>query len=56
MEARIKLILYHSHSKCVEALNKKAEDWGLEVTELQILEILPADDVYLATIRDLGSQ
>ncbi|MGQ3891652.1 SPFH domain-containing protein [Legionella sp. CNM-4043-24] len=44
------------HKECVEALDEKARAWGLCVTELQITEILPADEEYLATIRNLGSQ
>lgn len=44
------------HDECVRALDEKATEWGLRVTDLQILEILPADAQYLKTIRDLGSQ
>ncbi len=44
------------HDECVEKLDEKAKEWGLHVTDLQITEILPADDEYLKTIRNLGSQ
>lgn len=44
------------HDKCVTKLNGQAKDWGLEITDLQITEILPADEEYLTMLRNQASQ
>lgn len=44
------------HDECVKALDEKAKEWGLRVTDLQITQILPADEAFLKTLRDLGTQ
>ncbi len=44
------------HDDLVNALDEKAKDWGLRISDLQITKILPADGVYHETIRQLGTQ
>lgn len=43
------------HDECVKELNKHTNQWGIKVNELQIVEILPADEEYLKAIRNLGN-
>jgi regulator of protease activity HflC (stomatin/prohibitin superfamily) len=54
--ARRTLKLNQIHDDLVSALDGKARDWGLGITDLQITKILPADGVYHETIRKLGTQ
>lgn len=44
------------HDKCVDDLNGLVKEWGLEVCDLQITQVLPADHEFLATIRKSGAQ
>jgi regulator of protease activity HflC (stomatin/prohibitin superfamily) len=48
--------LQNIHDSLVEELNKKTAAWGIEVRDLQITEILPADEVYHNNIRKMGTQ
>jgi regulator of protease activity HflC (stomatin/prohibitin superfamily) len=44
------------HDTLVSTLNAKAAVWGLSVSDLQITEILPADEVYHENMRKIGTQ
>ena len=44
------------HDDLVSVLNEKAAIWGLRVSDLQITEILPADEAYHQAIRKIGTQ
>mgnify|MGYP003631592850 FL=1 len=49
-------MLVDIHDQFVAELNKKAEEWGLSVSDLVITEILPADPIYKQTMQDIGTQ
>lgn len=44
------------HDALVKSLDEKAKEWGLCVSDLQITQILPADELYHKTVRELGSK
>lgn len=44
------------HDNFVYELNNASAKWGLKVSDLQIIQILPADEGYHQTIRNLGTQ
>jgi len=44
------------HDEFVKSLNEKSKEWGLEVSDLQITEILPADEDFLKTLQGIGTQ
>lgn len=42
------------HDDFVNQLDKRANGWGISISDLQFTHILPADEKYHSTIRDLG--
>lgn len=44
------------HDECVAKLKTQAREWGIHVVDLQIIDIHPADDQFIATMREIGAR